>query len=76
MNGPRWGLKIGIGDTSRCPPPTPSRIREIHLIFQQHAKAASDTTHFHTHPERPVSDARWRTAADEDTTVTTHGRVR
>src|SRR6516162_97591 len=30
-------------------------------------------THFGTHPEGPVSGARWRTTADEDTAASTDG---
>src|SRR5215471_7378416 len=39
---------------------------QIRQIFQRDAKTASGPTHFGTHPEGPVSDARWRTTADED----------
>jgi len=49
--------------------------RQITSIFQQDAKAASDPTHFGTHPEDPVSSARWRTTADEDSAARPEARV-
>jgi len=43
--------------------------RQIPSLFQHDTKAGSAPTHFGTHPEGPVSGARWRTTADEDTTT-------
>jgi len=49
--------------------------RQIHHIFHKDAKAASDPTHFRTHPEGPVSSARWQTAADEHTVANNRLRL-
>jgi hypothetical protein len=72
---PDGGLKIGIGGHLAVPPSYTTAHRQIHQIIQQDAKAASDTSHFQIHPEDPVSGARGRTTADEDTAASTDGGV-
>jgi hypothetical protein len=75
-DGHRWDAPPKVEFASDSPLEGDSaHSRQIHQIIQQDAKAASDPTHFGTHPEGPVSGARWRTTADENTAASTDGRV-